>query len=219
MEDNKKKKIKRIFITLFSLLIIFGIAFLGYSLITSSNNQNNQQSEEPQGPSRFFLAQTAIFNNEYSQNYTGVYKFSRINYIYLSKFSEEGLNKIYNYYNVDDTMSLISKLTNMKNTEISSTNESLVIDDGRFQFNHNQKPQTIGTIFGNDDLSYMFDDSNRIMYNASLTNLSQQELESLTEKDQINYHGTELYLTKTIDIEIDKATYSFDLIYVYNLIN
>lgn len=212
---KNKKKTTILLITFFSVILVTGI-ILAYFLLFKPSKNSNQLFKSSE-TNRFILAQTAIFNEKYSINYNGIYKFSRINFISFSNLTKEDIKKIYQFYNVEDTMSLIGKFTNTKNKQATENNELLIIQDSSFQFNHNSKPYLSGSIYGNDDLSVLCDIKNNTIYSASLTNLSKSELENLTIKNQINYHGDELFLTDSVKLTIEENNYLFDIIYVYKI--
>ena len=123
---EKKQKIKCLFITLFSIILIAVAIVGGYFLFRPS--EETTETHTPTLPSRYFLAQTAIFNDEYSQNFNGIYKFDRVNMIYLNHLSAAGRQKIYDFYKVTDTLSLITKFTNSKRFETKTNNETLIIE-------------------------------------------------------------------------------------------
>lgn len=214
---EKKKKVKVLLITLFSIVLIAAFTVGGYLLFKPSNTSLLTQTQNE--ADKYFVAQTAIFNEDYSKNYNGVYQFSRINFVNLTNLSDNAIQLIYSNYEVYSTMGLISALIDEKKTEIKSTNEILIIEDGRFQFNHNSSPYLIGSIYGNDDLSVFYSESNKKLYSVSLTTLSEEDLKNINYSEPIEYFGDEIYITKNIKLVINKKTYSFDAIYVYKIQN
>ena len=212
---KKNKIFKGLFITFFSITIIC-CGILSYLFVFKPTN-NEKQPTETDFIDRFFIAQTAIFNEDFSHNYNGVYKFSRLNFLYVSKLSEKTQQAIYEKFKVDDTMSLIKYFNTQKVEYVKLTNETLIIENNRFQFNHNTKPYQIGQIYGNDDYSVLYNDSYQPLYTVSLTNLSQDKLKETSIEDSLIYFGDELYLTTFIDIEIDEMTYNLEAVYVYKL--
>lgn len=213
---EKKKKIKTLLITLFLIVIIAAIIVAGYILFRPSTNNISTQNITNEAD-KYFVAQTAIFNEDYSKNYNGVYKFSRVNFVDLSKLSEDAINLIYQNYKVNSTMGLISSLISEKKSNIKTTNEVLIIEDGRFQFNHNSSPYLIGSIYGNDDLSVFYNESNKKLFSASLTTLSEAELKNINSSETIEYFGDEIYITINIELMINKQPYNFDAVYVYKI--
>lgn len=212
---EKKKKVKVLLITLFSIVLIAAIAIGGYLLFKPSNNTT--LSNEPAEADKYFVAQTAIFNEEYSHNYNGIYTFARVNYVNLSKLSEDAVSLVYSYYKVNSTMGLINALITEKKNDIKTTNEVLIIEDSRFQFNHNSTPHLVGSIYGNEDLSIFYSESNKKLFSASLTNLSEEQLKTLSSSEKVESYGDEVYITKNIELTINKKPYSFDAIYVYKI--
>lgn len=214
---EKKKKFKLIIITLFCVVLICGIA-VGIYLFPKPSKTDNS-SNPPSSLDRYTIAQMAIFNEDFSQNYNGQYKFSRINYIYLSKFSEETISEFYKHFNTSDTMGLIKKLTNQKKSESVKYDEILIIENNNFQLNRNSYPYITGNIFGNDDLSVFYNQSNEKLCSVSLLNISENELKNSSESSQNPiYAGDEIYITKTTGIRLDNTTYYCDAVYVYKLI-
>ncbi len=212
---EKKKTFKVLIITFLCVIFAAGIILAGWIFFKPGTESSPAENEFL--ADRYFIAQTAIFHNEYSQNYNGTYKFERVNFAYLSKLSSETQAKIYKKYKVSDTMGLLNALTKEKSASVKSTNEILIIEDGTFQFNHNLKPYLYGEIFGNDDYSVLYNSKGSKLYTASLSNLSEDELKDLSSDEQIKYHGAELYLTKTLEIELDDKVYNLSVVYVYKI--
>jgi len=212
---KKNKVVKVLFIALFSIAIIC-TGVLSYLFIFKSSEEENPQKDDF-FVDRYYVAQTAIFNDEYSHNFNGIYKFSRINFLHLSKLSSETQSKIFDKYKVNDTMSLIKHFTKLKNADVKNFNETLLIDDGYFQINHNGSPNFIGTIKGTDDYSVVFDANNKTKYTVSLTNLVKEDLENISIDETVKYFGDELYLSTTLEIVIDDISYNLDAVYVYKI--
>lgn len=212
---KSKKKVKILIIT-FSSIFLVALICAAYFLFAKPSNSPLL----PNGSSnsnRFIAAQTAIFNERFSINYNGTYKFSRINYVYLSNLDDETIAKVYEYYKVDDTMGLIGKLTSVNKNKTTANKEVLIIEDCRFQFNHNTKPYSLGSVYGNDDLSVFYNSSNERICSISLTRHSEEELKNISTSENVSYFGSELFLTSTISLEINEDIISFDVVYVYNL--
>ncbi len=213
---KKKKKLKVLLITLLCLVLAAG-AIVSYFVFFAPNKRLQNPLAKPVETNRYQIAQVAVFNEKYSNNYNGNYKFSRINYIDFSSFSSEEIKIILNFYDVDDTMSLIYNLAKQKRNETQANTELLIIQDSRFQFNHGDQPATLGSIYGNDDFSVLYDTAGNKLCSVSLTRLSPNELKNLSKLETNTYHGDEMFLSKPITIWTNETSYTFDVIYVYKI--
>lgn len=212
----KKKPFKVLIITFFCVITLIGITTLAILFIRFDNS--NSQPEQNLDTDRFFVAQVAIFNNKYSQNFNGTYKFQRVNFAALSNLSDDVKTKIYENYKVSDTMGLLSAMTEEKKKASKNLNETLIIENGIFQINHNFHPYKYGTVYGNDDYSVLTDSKKNKIATISLTNLSAKELKSINSSDDVVYHGSELYITQTKEFIFDDTTCYLDIVYVYDLV-
>lgn len=206
---EKKKNVKK-FIALFFVFLIFSIAVVCFFIFKP--NSESQQTKEYKYHTRYALAQNAIFNEISSQNYNGTYKFSRVIFINMEIYDENYRSKIFNYYNVSSTLSLISKLTNIKSSQ--NKNELLNINNNHYNFSKNSSIVLSGNVYGNDDLSNLYDKQHKKIYSITLTNIFNENLKDITETE-IKYYGTKLFLIETISINIDDKDYNFDIVCSY----
>lgn len=213
---SKKKPLKVLLITFFCAIALIGLTTLTVIFIKSDNSKT--QTDLAINTDKFFVAQVAIYNNNFSQNFNGTYKFKRVNFVKISSFNEDAQANIYAKYKVSDTMSLLSAMTKEKKQELETNNETLIIDNGIFQINHNFSPYQYGTIYGNDDYSILTDKNQGKIATVSLTNLSAEDLKNINSDEYVVYHGSELYFSQTKTIVYDGNTYSLDVVYVYDLV-
>lgn len=212
----KKKPLKILVITFFCALFLAGVIFLSLNFI-NFDTEETQSSPAP-NTDRYFVAMSAVFNNEYSSNFNGTYKFKRVNFVYFSNLSADIQDKIYAEYKVSDTMGLLNALTSEKSRYVNSNKETLIINNDIFQINHNKKPYLYGTIYGNDDYSIFYNNKGKQIASVSLSNISVNDLKKTDSEEKIIYHGSEIYITQTKEFMIDDKPYSLDLVYVYDLI-
>lgn len=210
----KNKKFVKTIIALFSLILIFAIGILVFFASTNKKSKNNNDNFLNLNE-RYALAQSAIFNKHYSHNYNGSYKFGYVAYINFYNYSEIVKNLIFNYYSVTSTHDLIVKFTNEKKSKLK--NSSIIINNNKFI--HTNKTSTIinGFIYGNDDLSIIYNENLERVYEVSLTNIFNQNLKNITDENNLTYRGTELMIIEKQSLKINLIDCSFDIVLVYNI--
>ena len=201
MDKKKKKKIAWI-VSIICLVVIFATTGIVFTVLKNNKNksQNNSASNMSSGIHGNLLsaAEKAIIDGKIPHNYAGSYQFSHVCYVTFNpEYTSYDIRKyVFDKYKVADKNGLLHEMTEIEKNKIKGKNEILVLGDGLFTRNKNNKPVEYGKFVGNDNLAEVTL-LNGEKFEMSLTSNSKDAIATNSITDT-NQDRTKLYIYKYI---------------------